>query len=128
MALADTTEGSSAQGEDPIDRTHLARFTRGDAALEQEVLQLFASQMPLYVQQLRSAATPKEWKQAAHTIKGSALAVGAHRLARLAQTAESVDADFLWTDAEVLRRQSAEAVAAASDEVCRYIACLFATA
>ena len=66
---------------EPIDRGYLARFTLGNAALEREVLELFAGQLPLYVGQLRAAASQQDWMLAAHTIKGSALAVGAQRLA-----------------------------------------------
>src|SRR5436189_4136448 len=65
---------------DPIDRTYLARFTMGNSAVEHEVLHLFADQVPRYLQQLRDASVDKAWQQAAHTIKGSASAIGAWRL------------------------------------------------
>jgi len=113
---------------DPIDRNYLARFTLGNTALEREVLELFARQLLVYVEQLQAADTQKDWKLAAHTIKGSALAVGAQRVANLAHRAECLDLDAGPEDRERLRRQAADAVAAASDEACRYIACLFATA
>jgi len=121
----DTTQGPST-GE-PIDRRYVARFTLGNMALEREVLELFAGQMPRYVEQLRAAANGKEWMLAAHTIKGSALAVGARRLASLAQMAERLDVDAKPADSQNMRRDAADAVAAASNEACRYIACLFAT-
>ena len=111
---------------DPIDRDFLGRFTQGNTALEREVLELFAHHMPQYLAQLRSAATPSDWKHAAHSIKGSALAVGARALAAAAESAERTD--MAAPGAADLRRHSADAVAAAADEVCRYIACLFATA
>lgn len=112
---------------DPIDRAYLARFTLGNAALEREILELFARHMPLYVGQLRDAADRKQWMLAAHTIKGSALAVGAQRLASLAQVAERLDVDALPAQSQHLRQEAADAIAAASEEACRYIACLFAT-
>jgi HPt (histidine-containing phosphotransfer) domain-containing protein len=124
-AEGDTTQGSST-GE-PIDRRYLARFTLGNMALEREVLELFAGQMPRYVEQLRAAANGKEWMLAAHTIKGSALAVGARRLASLAQMAERLDMDAYPADCENMRRDATNAVAAASNEACLFIACLFAT-
>jgi HPt (histidine-containing phosphotransfer) domain-containing protein len=117
-----------AHDSQPIDRAFLARFTLDSAALEQEILELFASQMPLYVEQLRTAANTKDWRQAAHGIKGSALAVGAHRLASLALAAERLEVEAWQTNGEALRRQSVDGVAAAAEEACRYIACLFATA
>ena len=74
------------------------------------------------------ADNQKDWRLAAHTIKGSALAVGAQRLASLAHMAERLDVDADPATGQHLRREAADAVAAASDEACRYIACLFATA
>jgi HPt (histidine-containing phosphotransfer) domain-containing protein len=115
-------------GSEPIDRVYLARFTRGSEVLEREILELFAGQMPLYLEQLRAAATSRDWKHAAHSIKGSAMAVGAHTLAHLAQTAEQLDLEADEAEGGVLRRQSLEAVMAASREACRFVACLFATA
>jgi HPt (histidine-containing phosphotransfer) domain-containing protein len=119
-----TREASSGE---PIDRSYLARFTLGNAALEREILELFAAQMPLYVAQLRTAANSKAWMLAAHTIKGSALAVGAQRLADLAQRAERLDVDAASADGQHIRQQAADAVAEASSAVCGHIACLFAT-
>ena len=46
----------------------------------------------------------KDWKLAAHTIKGSALAVGARRLASLAQMAERLDVDADPADSQTMRR------------------------
>jgi HPt (histidine-containing phosphotransfer) domain-containing protein len=116
----------TANDRPPIDRAFLARFTRNDAALEREVLELFAQQLPLYVEQLRTAAGPKAWREAAHGIKGSALSVGAHELASCALAAERVH--FEADPRDEARRQAMDAVAAACEEACRYIACLFATA
>jgi len=113
---------------EPIDRSYLARITLGNTVLEREVLELFAGQLPVYVEQLRAADNQKDWKFAAHTIKGSALAVGAHKLADLAHMAECLDLEADPAERERLRRQAADGVAAASDEASRYVACLFATA
>jgi len=113
---------------EPIDHGYLARATLGNRALEREVLELFAGQLLVYVEQLRAADSEKDWKFLAHTIKGSALAVGANKLANLAHMAERLDLDTEPADLERLRRQAADGVAAASEEACHYIACLFATA
>lgn len=72
----------------PIDRAHLGRYTHGSLTLEREVLGLFLAQLPLSIEQLRFAATDREWQIAAHTIKGSAKAVGAWKVAALAVEAE----------------------------------------
>jgi len=117
-----------AKVEEPIDRAYLARFTLDSEALEREVLGLFAEQLPLYVAQLRAAASPLEWRTAAHTIKGSALAVGARRLANVAQTAERLDVDPGRLDTQDRREQTVAAVAAAAEHARSFIACLFATA
>jgi HPt (histidine-containing phosphotransfer) domain-containing protein len=104
-----------------VDRAYLARFTLGNAALEREVLELFAAQAPLYVTRLREAATAKDWKEAAHTIKGSASAIGAWRLARFAEMAERID-----LEPEVAgRKEAIAAVIEACDEVRRYIERLY---
>lgn len=107
---------------DPVDRTYLARFTMGNAAVEREVLQLFADQAPAYLQQLRDAPANKAWKQAAHTIKGSASAIGAWRLARLAEMAERIDVESDAGLCEAHRDDAVAALATAVDEACRFIA------
>lgn len=74
----------------PIDWVHLSRYTMNDKALEHEVLGLFAAEAPHYVAQLQSADSHKAWIAAAHTLKGSARAVGAWAIAECAQAAEAV--------------------------------------
>jgi HPt (histidine-containing phosphotransfer) domain-containing protein len=75
-------------GLPPIDRVHLSRYSLGSLTLEREILGLFLAQLPLSIEQLRFAATDREWQIAAHTIKGSARAVGARHVARIAVDAE----------------------------------------
>ncbi|MFA5949650.1 MAG: Hpt domain-containing protein [Hyphomicrobium sp.] len=75
---------------DPIDRAHLARYTLGNSSLEHEILGLFVAQLPLTVESLRFAETDRQWQVAAHTLKGSAQAVGAWKVARLAHQAEKI--------------------------------------
>jgi HPt (histidine-containing phosphotransfer) domain-containing protein len=72
----------------PIDRVHLNRYSLGSLTLEREILGLFLAQLPLSIEQLRFAATDREWQIAAHTIKGSAKSVGARHVARIAVEAE----------------------------------------
>jgi HPt (histidine-containing phosphotransfer) domain-containing protein len=77
----------------PIDRAHLGRYTLGSPELEREILGLFLAQLPLSIEQLRFAVTDREWQIAAHTIKGSARAVGAWYVGRLAAEAEKIPGD-----------------------------------
>jgi HPt (histidine-containing phosphotransfer) domain-containing protein len=110
---------------DPIDLAFLARFTLGNPALEREVLQLFAEQTPLYLAALREARLRKAWREAAHSIKGSASAVGAWRLARCAERAEGVDVDG-HPASRGHREEAVIAVAGAAEEACRFIAGMLA--
>lgn len=72
-----------------LDRDHLARYTLGDSGLEREVLKLFIDQVPESLALLRGSRDADAWLRAAHTIKGSARAVGAWRLADAAERAET---------------------------------------
>lgn len=84
--LSDTRPGRDV----PIDWAHLTRFTLNDTSLEQEVLGLFAMDAPRYLAKMQSAASTKDWVEAAHTLKGSARAVGAWTVAECAQAAEAL--------------------------------------
>jgi HPt (histidine-containing phosphotransfer) domain-containing protein len=72
-----TAEGSA------IDLEHLRRMTMGDAALEREVLSLFYAHSALLMQRMRSS-DPAGLPALAHTLKGSALGIGANAVARAA--------------------------------------------
>ncbi|MFA6139161.1 MAG: Hpt domain-containing protein [Hyphomicrobium sp.] len=73
---------------EPVDLAHLSRYTLGDRGLELEILGLFVDQLPITIAALREAETEKDWGMAAHTLKGSARAVGAWPLATIAEDAE----------------------------------------
>ena len=64
-----------APDDGPIDIAHLRRMTLGDAALEREVLTMFAVQASRLVDAFAARAT--DASALAHTLKGSARAVGA---------------------------------------------------
>jgi HPt (histidine-containing phosphotransfer) domain-containing protein len=74
----------------PVDLVHLSRYTLGERALEREILQLFCSQSPIYIERLHAARSEKDWKDAAHSLKGSATAIGAWRAAAAAASAEAL--------------------------------------
>lgn len=79
----------------PVDLVHLARYTMGNRLLEREVLELFLTQSEQYLARLSQAGDAKAWKDAAHTIKGSARGIGAWQVACCAEEAESLDAAAL---------------------------------
>ncbi len=91
-----TEQGDRPSGASkPVDLEHLARFTLGEKALEREVLELFCTQSVLYLDQLRAAMSDRDWKDAAHSLKGSARAIGAWRAAQAAERAEALQSDVL---------------------------------
>jgi HPt (histidine-containing phosphotransfer) domain-containing protein len=78
-------------GAPVLDLGHLQRYTLGDSALQNEVLGLFREQVASSVSALRKSIAEDDWaswRMAAHTLKGSAWAVGAFRLAQEAERAE----------------------------------------
>jgi HPt (histidine-containing phosphotransfer) domain-containing protein len=80
-----------ASVERPIDLVHLARMTLGERSLEREVLQLFDRQAMILLARMQEA--PIEAVPAlAHTLKGSARAIGAAHVARAAEAVELMDA------------------------------------
>jgi len=76
-----------APDDGPIDFAHLKRMTLGDASLEQEVLAMFAAQSAKLVGTL--AALPADAGALAHTLKGSARAIGAFGVADAAAGLEA---------------------------------------
>jgi len=79
---------SSASFERPIDLVHLARQTLGDRDLEREILALFVRQSMTLLKRMVDTPTPQEACDLAHTLKGSARAVGAWRVASAAEEVE----------------------------------------
>ena len=74
-----------------IDRAHLSRMTFGDASLERELLQLFDRQAELLLARMR-ASDAKSVGTLAHTLKGSALGIGAMPVAEAAERVEKMAA------------------------------------
>lgn len=74
-----------------IDRAHLAQATFNDARLEREILQLFDRQAVLLLARIRSSS-PSAVAGLAHTLKGSAVGIGAWNVARAAEAAERASA------------------------------------
>jgi HPt (histidine-containing phosphotransfer) domain-containing protein len=87
-------EGRKASSR-PVDLVHLSRYTLGARDLEREVLELFCSQSFVYLEQLKRSPSDKDWKDLTHTLKGSARAVGAWRVAEAAERAEPLAGEAL---------------------------------
>lgn len=90
----------------PIDFDHLARQTFFDRDLQRELLDLFDRQCATLLPLIEGDGPRDRRAAAAHTLKGSALAVGARRVAALAGRAEALLADG-----------DAGAISAATDEL-----------
>ena len=82
----------AANSDEPaIDLVHLARQTEADAALEAELLALFDRQAADLLAQLAVEGAARAGRaDIAHKLRGSALAVGAFRVASAAETLETL--------------------------------------
>jgi HPt (histidine-containing phosphotransfer) domain-containing protein len=76
-----------APDDGPIDFEHLGRMTLGDAVLEREVLAMFSAQAVRLVGEL--VTMPGNAGALAHTLKGSARAIGAFGVADAAVVLEA---------------------------------------
>lgn len=73
-----------------LDRVHLDRQTAGDAELAAELLALFADQCRRLLPELEDASRLRpDRADLAHTLKGSALGIGASRVAERAACLEA---------------------------------------
>ena len=108
-----TAQNSNGNASRPIDLAHLARQTMGDRALEQEILKLFVRQA-LSIRDDLLTAKGNARLRLAHTLKGSALGVGAFTLA------EAVEGLELEPD----NRAKLNAVSVKVDEVSNFVAAI----
>jgi HPt (histidine-containing phosphotransfer) domain-containing protein len=73
-----------------LDQAYLSENTLGDEALRNEVLRLFLKQSGFLIEQLEIADQSVSIAEYAHTLKGSALAVGAFQVAGAAEKLEKL--------------------------------------
>jgi HPt (histidine-containing phosphotransfer) domain-containing protein len=76
-----------------VDFRHLEVYAGGDLALVEEVLGLFREQAAMWVRLLDPTAPAEAWRDAAHTLKGSARGIGAFALADACEAAELAGPD-----------------------------------
>jgi len=88
--LASSKSGHGSATPLVLDLEHLRRFTMGQLAFEREILGLFSASLAQTLMSLESADSASQWHMAAHTLKGSALGIGAGQLAALAREAEQL--------------------------------------
>ena len=93
----------------PLDLVHLSKYTLGNRALEIELLGLFRAQAGIYIERIESAVTAIDWKNATHSLKGSAKGLGAWPLAALAEEAEWMAVDGEGRDDILARLRDAVA-------------------
>ena len=104
----------------PVDLVHLARQTFGSAELEREVLRLFVQQGGGLARLIAVAEDGRTRGEFAHRLKGSARAIGAMRVGRIAEAIETAaPGDISGLCGELDR---------AVDEVERFVAGLLAPA
>lgn len=88
-----------------LDRAHFDHMTAGDRALQVEVLGLFRQQVEAWRARLTSG---DGWREAAHTLKGSARGIGLNALAAACEAAETApEAERLTALSDVHRALSA---------------------
>jgi HPt (histidine-containing phosphotransfer) domain-containing protein len=80
--------GTSPAGQ-ALDLVHLSAQTFGDRALERELLELFEQQCRRLLPVIAGRNVSRARSDAAHTLKGAARAVGAERVAAVADAIEA---------------------------------------
>lgn len=96
-----------------IDPDHLSAMTSGDAELAIEVIDIFRQQTDIWSRMLDPTLPPVQWADAAHSLKGSALSIGANRLADACKTAETLGRG----QADISRTEAAIALSAIKDQI-----------
>lgn len=71
-----------------LDLAHLSAMTGGDRELSLEVIGIFREQAELWSRLLDPMNPAETWSDAAHTLKGASLGIGALKLAAACERAE----------------------------------------
>ncbi|MEZ5999301.1 Hpt domain-containing protein [Hyphomonas sp.] len=105
-----------------LDRDHLNTMTGGDKDLALEVIDIFREQTGLWMRLMDPKAEPRQWADAAHTLKGACLSLGALRLASYCEQAEKAgrsDTPPSVTAAAVLLGDVRDCLTATMEEVAK---------
>jgi HPt (histidine-containing phosphotransfer) domain-containing protein len=103
------SEAAGAAAE-VFDRTLLNEYSMQNQELATEIMDLFLIQLPHILEALEAAANQTEWSFATHTLKGSAAAIGALRLQKLAAELEAMSFES-DDNVRLLRLQAVQAAA-----------------
>lgn len=98
--------GSGGEGGGTVDFGYLEGFCAGDQQVITDVLVTFREQAALWAEQLANPGS--DWKDLAHTIKGSARGIGANALGEAAAQAEALGPETLSLVRAELRKAVAE--------------------
>lgn len=71
-----------------LDQEQLDSMTSGDISLSVEVMEIFQQQADIWGRMLDGTLPRQQWADAAHTLKGSSLSIGAMKLANVCEIAE----------------------------------------
>lgn len=71
-----------------LDRSQLETMTGGDIDLSLEVVDIFNHQAEIWARMLDPRSETRQWADAAHTLKGAGLSIGAMRLSKACERAE----------------------------------------
>ncbi len=102
-----------------VDFAYLESYAAGDTALIEEVLSMFREQAALWVRLLDPFGPHETWRDAAHSLKGSALGIGAFALADECLAAEEGAAGF--GERVVLLDHVRDALEAALADIAAYL-------
>jgi HPt (histidine-containing phosphotransfer) domain-containing protein len=72
-----------------VDFAYLENYAAGDQQVVDEVLAIFREQASMWLALLDPSAEGGAWRDAAHTLKGAAMGVGAHAVAQACAAAET---------------------------------------
>jgi HPt (histidine-containing phosphotransfer) domain-containing protein len=91
-----------------LDRAHFDHMTGADRALQVEVLGLFRAQVDGWTAAMADATA---WREAVHTLKGSARGIGLNALAAACEAAETAeDSEAALADLRVALAQALAAL------------------
>lgn len=106
-------------GGGAIDFSHLEHYVGGDQAIIREVLDLFRDQARTVLTALDPEGPADQWRNAAHSLKGSALGIGAKALAAACGEAEVVREESLAAK-QAARARISDCLGAALGEIALY--------
>lgn len=99
--------------EPVLDVEHLSLMTGADASLGVEIIEIFRQQTDMWVRLLDPSLPRSQWADAAHSLKGTALSVGAKRLAAACGAAEMLGR----SEGDISDIEAGTSIAALKDEI-----------